>query len=253
MKSPSILLTDDESNIRLTLRAALEADGYAIAEASNGADALEAIKRETPDLIVLDLNMPQMDGMAVLEHLKSMAAINKPRVIVLTAYGSIAIAVRATRLGAVDFLEKPITPTELRQTVRSVLTEPELDVAPTAVMNVEGGYEDALSRIRKALRLADYSSAEALLEIAAQRKNQHTAEYFNLLGVLYEAHRRWRLARKCYGKAIAANKQFEPAQANMRRLYELHAYGRSHERVRLGDSGDNDQHARLSEALHAKR
>jgi Flp pilus assembly protein TadD len=151
-------------------------------------------------------------------------------------------------MGAVDFLEKPITPTELRQTVRSVLTEPELDAPPAQAMNIEGGYDDVLNRIRKALRLADYSNAEALLDKAAERKNQHSAEYFNLLGVLYEAHRKWRLARKCYGKAVAADKHFEPAQANMRRLFELQAYGRSHQAVMLGDANDEIWIARLPEA-----
>ena len=238
MKPASILITDDESNIRMMVRTALESDGYTVQEASNGAEALNAIERQIPDLMVLDLNMPGMDGMAVLEQMRKLAATHRPRVIILTAFGSIATAVRATRLGAVDFLEKPITPTELRQTVRSILTEPELDAAPTASMNEPGGYEEALVRIRKALRLADYAGAEAMLEKAAERKNQHTAEYFNLLGVLYEAQHKWRLARKCYGKAIAADKRFEPAQANMRRLFELQQYGRTHQAVKLGDATD---------------
>ncbi|HMB95574.1 MAG TPA: response regulator [Tepidisphaeraceae bacterium] len=245
MKPASILVTDDESNIRLTVRTALETEGYLVREAANGRDALEAIEKQTPDLMVLDLNMPVLDGMQVLEQLKSLAAKNKPRVMVLTAYGSIPTAVKATRLGAVEFLEKPIDPTELRQTVRSILTEPEVDAPSTAIVEIPGGYEQVLTRIRKSLRLADYSSAESLLEKAAARKNQHTAEYFNLLGVLYEAHRKWRLARKCYGKAIAADKHFEPAQANMRRLFELHTYGRSTQAVTLGDESDDIWYARM--------
>jgi DNA-binding response OmpR family regulator len=179
--------------------------------------------------------MPVLDGMEVLEHLKSLAAVNKPRVIVLTAFGSVATAVKATRLGAVDFLQKPITPIELRQAVRSVLTEPEIDDPPNLCELAPGEYDEALRRIRQALRVVDYSSAESLLDKAAQRKNKYTAEYFNLLGVLYEAQRKWRLARRCYGKAIAADKRFESAQANMRRLFELHTYGRSHQPVMLGD------------------
>jgi len=114
MKPASILVTDDESNIRLTVRRALETDGYVVNEACNGREAMDAIARQMPDLMVLDLNMPVMDGMSVLEHLKGLAATNKPRVIVLTAYGSIATAVKATRLGAVEFMEKPIVPAELR-------------------------------------------------------------------------------------------------------------------------------------------
>src|SRR5580704_5352935 len=142
MRPASILITDDESNIRLTVRRALESDGYMVREASNGKEALESIERQIPDLVVLDLNMPGIDGMEVLEHLKSLAAANKPRVIILTAFGSIATAVRATRLGAVEFLEKPVTPAELRQTVRSVLTEPELDAPPAAETNILRDYDD---------------------------------------------------------------------------------------------------------------
>jgi DNA-binding response OmpR family regulator len=247
MQPASILITDDESNIRLTIRTALESDGYVVREASNGIEALESIERQMPDLVVLDLNMPGIDGMEVLEHLKSLAVANKPRVIILTAFGSIATAVRATRLGAVEFLEKPVTPAELRQTIRSVLTEPELDAPPAAETNIRGDYDDVLNRIRKTLRLADYSSVEALLEKAAQLRNQDTAEYFNLLGVLFEAHHKWRLARKCYAKAIAADKRFEPAQANMRRLYELRTYGRTHQAVMLGDESPDIWYARLPE------
>lgn len=247
MKPASILIADDESNIRQTLRTALESDGYSVCEASSGLEALAAIEWQMPDLIVLDLNMPNMDGMAFLEHLQSLTVAHKPRVIILTAFGSIATAVRATQLGAVEFLEKPITPVELRQTVRSVLTEPELDSPPAGEANIKDDYAEALNRARKSLRLADYANVEALLEKAAQMRNQDTAEYFNLLGVLYEAHHKWRLARKCYAKAVAADKRFEPAQANMRRLYELRTYGRTHQAVMLGDESADLWYARLPE------
>jgi len=252
MKPVSILVTDDESNIRMMVRAALESDGYAVEEASNGQEALDAIHRRTPDLMVLDLNMPALDGMAVLEQMKSLSGVAKPKVIVLTAYGSLKTAVKATKLGALDFLEKPITPVELRQTVRSILTETELDSPPEVVLEFPGGDEQALARARKALRLADYDSAESLLMKAADRKNTSSAEYFNLLGVLYEAQRKWRLARKCYSKAIAADKHYEPAQANMRRLYELQTYGRSTQGVMLGDEPDDVWFAKLPPARSAR-
>jgi tetratricopeptide (TPR) repeat protein len=138
----------------------------------------------------------------------------------------------------VDFLEKPVTPVELRQAVRSVLSEPEIDNPPNLGEVSSSEYDQALTHIRHALRVVDYSSAESLLEKASERKNKYTAEYYNLLGVLYEAQRKWRLARRCYGKAIAVDKRFEPAQANMRRLFELHTYGRSHQAVMLGDESE---------------
>ena len=83
---------------------------------------------------------------------------------------------------------------------------------PTTV-EVPGGYEQVLDRIRKTLRLADYTNAESLLMNAADRKERQSAEYFNLLGVLYETQHKWRLARKCYGKALSADEQYEPARA----------------------------------------
>jgi DNA-binding response OmpR family regulator len=246
MKPASILVTDDESGIRLMLRTALESDGYFVMEAANGREALDSIAMRTPDLVVLDLNMPVLDGMAVLEAMKDLAAAARPRVIVLTAYGSIPAAVKATRLGAIDFLEKPITPAELRQTVRSVLDEPELKFPEDAAPHPE--YEDVLNRIRKTLRLADYATAEALLMKAADRNDKQSAEYFNLLGVLYEAQHKWRLARKCYGKAIDLNQHFEPAKANMRRLNELRSSGRSSQAVLLGDEADGLLFARLPDS-----
>jgi DNA-binding response OmpR family regulator len=248
MKPASILVTDDESGIRLMLKTALESDGYSVTEAANGKEAMEAIHRHAPDLMVLDLNMPVLDGMAVLEQMKQLAAVAKPRVIILTAYGSIPTAVKATRLGAVDFLEKPITPTELRKTVRSVLEEPEMDSPPHVVVDVPGGYEEVLGRIRKLLRLADYENAMSLLTKASERKDQQSAEYFNLLGVLYEAQNKWRLARKCYGKSLDANERYEPALANLRRLIELQKCGRSSQAILLGDEAEDLWLARLPEA-----
>jgi CheY-like chemotaxis protein len=248
MKPASILVTDDESGIRLMLKTTLESDGYSVTEAANGRQALDAMNAQTPDLVVLDLNMPVLDGMAVLEAMKSMAAgAHKPRVIILTAYASIPAAVKATRLGALDFLEKPITPSELRQTVRSVLDEPELNF-PVDVKIDSSGFELVLDRIRKTLRLADYPTAEAMLMKAADRKDKHSAEYFNLLGVLYEAQRKWRLARKCYDKALKADEAYAPARANMRRLIELQSMGQSSQAVLLGDEPDDIWFAQLPQS-----
>jgi CheY-like chemotaxis protein len=234
MSVPTILIVDDESSIRLMVRTSLESEGYTLREAANGRDALDTIARNKPDLMLLDLNMPVLDGFAVLDQLKLLPPDKRPLVVVLTAYGSVSAAVKATRLGAIDCLEKPITPTDLRQAIKSILDEPELDVPADVKLDVPGGYEQVLNRVRSALHTADIEGAQSLLEIASQRRNQQAAEYFNLLGVLYEAQRKWRLARKCYGRAISTEGKYEPAQSNMRRLYELHTYGKSSEPVALG-------------------
>ena len=154
----SVLVTDDESNIRLMVRSALETDGYAVTEAADGRAALEAVRRDQPDLMILDLNMPVLDGMAVLEQMKAVAG-RRPRVVVLTAYGSIPTAVRATRLGAADFLEKPVLPDDVRRCVRGVLDE---QVPPTPPAPTDQ-YTAALDRVRRSLRLMDLSEAETVL------------------------------------------------------------------------------------------
>jgi DNA-binding response OmpR family regulator len=245
MRPVSILLVDDDSRIRLMLRTALEPEGYVIFEAADGREALEMIKGSAPELVLLDLNMPHLDGMAVLMELKSTSG-PKPLVIVLTAYGSIAAAVNATRLGAVDFLEKPVTPGALREAVRSVLKDPELD-APPGGGEAPGGYERVLDRARKLLRMADVTHAEALLVRAAEQNAKSSADYFNLLGVIYEAQQKWRLARKCYGKAMRADGKYLPAKLNMKRIYELYTFGRSKQEVVLEEDPVEREHAELSQ------
>jgi CheY-like chemotaxis protein len=241
MTRPRILITDDEANIRLMIRTALESEGYGIDEAANGQEALEMTQDHPYDLMLLDLNMPVLDGMGVLEQLQDTPPDQKPRVVVLTAYGSIPAAVKATRLGATEFIEKPIAPDEVRKAVAEALAAP---VAWFPDDALAGGYAVVLDRVRKALRMADYADAEALLMKAADLGEQDAA-YFNLLGVLYEAQRKWNLARKFYGKAIRADGRYEPAQQNMRRIFELYQFGRSKEPVSLGDEEEDSWFAKL--------
>jgi DNA-binding response OmpR family regulator len=237
MRKPKILITDDERNIRLMLRTALEDDDYEIGEASNGQEALDAIELTSPDVVILDLNMPVLDGMTVLERLRSKnGSTRKPKVVVLTAYGSIPAAVKATRLGAVDFIEKPVTPEELRETINGVLAEASRERPQTPTeRDLAGGYEAVLGRVRKALRADDVTTAESLLMRVADLSAGRDAPYFNLLGVLYEVQRNWRLAKKFYGKAIHADRRYDPAQKNMQRMYELESFGASKVPVTLGD------------------
>lgn len=228
-----ILVVDDEPNIRLMVRTILEAEGHTVAEAGNGSAALEAIRGAAFDLMLLDLNMPVFDGMTVLERLEAEALPHKPRVIVLTAYGSVGAAVKATRRGARDFLEKPVTPTQLREAVNAVLAEPE----PLSMPAEPRGFEGVLDRIRKALRVSDVATAESLLVRAAD-VGQSMASYYNLLGILYEIRGEQRLARKMYSKAMGADPKYHPAEQNMRRIYELSTFGRTDIPPALGDGPD---------------
>jgi DNA-binding NtrC family response regulator len=102
---PTILIADDEKNIRATLARALTLEGHVVHEAADGALALERIEAGDIDLVLLDLQMPVVDGLELLKRLSERG--RRPPAIVLTAHGSIEKAVKAVRLGAVDFIEKP--------------------------------------------------------------------------------------------------------------------------------------------------
>jgi CheY-like chemotaxis protein len=216
------------------LRTILEAEGCTVGEAANGREAIELMRNVSFGVMILDLNMTVMDGMGVLEELKNHPPRNIPRVIVLTAYGSIGAAVKATRLGALDFLEKPASPKEVREAVAAVLREPQPASEQPMNADTEGGYEAVLKRVRTALRESNIAGAESLLLKAADLA-EHDAAYFNLLGVIYETRRQWRLAKKFYGKSMKIDRHYAPAEQNIRRVYELYTFGRSREPVALGD------------------
>lgn len=224
-----ILIVDDERNIRLMLRTTLASEGYEISEASSGTEALERVRELSPALAIVDLNMPEMDGMALLSQFKLLPPQQRPHVIVLTAFGSIPLAVQATHLGASDFLEKPVMPADLRLSVACVLSEP-LEPAPEP----EGATSLTLAHVRLELLRGDVGRAEVLLMRAAEAAGKDPA-YFNLLGVVYETEGRRLLAKKCYAKAVASDRHYAPAANNLRRLAEIETNGKSHLEVCLGN------------------
>ena len=114
-----ILIVDDEPNVRLNYRVTLETEGFEVREASDGGAALRELAGKDFDLAILDMRMPEMDGLELLESMRE-RNIQTP-VVIITAYGDIPHAVRAMKLGAIDFLEKPLTPEVLRSTVGEIL------------------------------------------------------------------------------------------------------------------------------------
>jgi CheY-like chemotaxis protein len=114
-----ILIVDDEKNIRLTLSRSLEVLGVETDSAEDGKQALVKLKEKEFGLILLDLRMPGVDGMEVLRQVRE----SRPdiRIIILTAYGTIELAVEAMKLGAVDFIQKPFVPEQLRERVARVM------------------------------------------------------------------------------------------------------------------------------------
>ncbi len=123
-KKAKILITDDEKSIRNALREILEFENYTVLEAENGEEALKIIQTETVDLVLLDIKMKGMDGIEVLEKIKEM--YSELPVIMISGHGNIKIAVKATKSGAFDFLEKPPDLNRLLISVRNALKSSEL-------------------------------------------------------------------------------------------------------------------------------
>lgn len=228
MSKGRILIAEDERSIRSLFKMFLMSEGYEVEEAADGTEALDAITRVPPDVVLLDLSMPAPQGMEVLERMKNMAIHPRPRVIILTAYGSVQLAVRAMQLGAIDFLEKPSSPDKVLDTIKRVMDEKIMAESLT-----DDGYSAVMARIRLALTDGDLGKAEKLLMVAGPL-GAHDPAYYNLLGLWHEIKEHYPEARKSYGQAIRLNKDFEPAQQNMRRLYELWEFGKSSEEADLG-------------------
>jgi len=122
---PRILVIDDDAGVRESLRMTLEYDGYDVAGAATGQEGLALVEREAPDLVLLDVKMPGMDGLDVLTRLHSMHETLP--IVMISAHGTPSAAVEAIRKGALDFLEKPFESTDrLRVTIQNALEQARL-------------------------------------------------------------------------------------------------------------------------------
>ncbi|HEX9530466.1 MAG TPA: response regulator [Acidimicrobiales bacterium] len=116
-----VLIVDDEPDIRGVLAFTLEDAGYAVREAANGAEAITALGAHAPDLVVLDLMMPGVDGFGVLRSRRQLGLAADARVIILTAKTAERDFVRGWELGADEYLTKPFDPDVLLAKVRSLM------------------------------------------------------------------------------------------------------------------------------------
>jgi DNA-binding NtrC family response regulator len=237
MINKRILIVDDERNVRLTYRAALETEGFEIAEAESGAMAVEKFAQSTFDVAVLDIRMPEMGGLELLEAMRE-KNIKTPTVII-TAYGDVPNAVKAMKLGAIDFLAKPVTPDELRKVLNEVIERhghalPAAQDRRVTALRYKSEPTLHLLAAKRAINDRDFDLArEHLREVIKQ--NDRMVEAHNLLGVLFEMSENYDEAKKCYGRAIAIDSHYEPAQQNMRRIFDLFNFGASKEPFNLGE------------------
>ena len=114
----NILVVDDEETIREVVRRYLEREGFSVQEAADGYEALDAIRINSPDLIVLDLMLPGIDGLSLTQHIRQDRHIP---IIMLTAKGEASDRIRGLDMGADDYIAKPFSPQEVVSRIRAVL------------------------------------------------------------------------------------------------------------------------------------
>jgi two-component system nitrogen regulation response regulator NtrX len=166
MKS-RVLVIDDESAIRDSLKMILEYEDYQFVGAASGQEALDVIRRERPDIVLLDIKMPGMDGMEVLRKIRALDE-GLP-IVMISGHGNTATAVEAIRSGAIDFLDKPLSSERVIVTLRNVLRQSELSSENRDLkVAMEARYElvgqsPALRNVLEAVTRAAPTNATVLL------------------------------------------------------------------------------------------
>jgi DNA-binding response OmpR family regulator len=208
MKGRAVLIVDDEKNILLTLSQSLEVLQLETDTATNGEEALAKLKEKEFGLILLDIRMPGMDGMEVLRQVREI----RPdiRIIMISAYGTIEVAVEAMKLGAVDFIQKPFSPEEIRALVSRVLDRENLDERKVA------DYGASIELAKKSIGNRHFDAA-----IEHARKaiflDPARPDAFNLLGALTEIQGDREEAQKNYRAALSLDPSYAPAIKNLAR------------------------------------
>jgi len=164
---PRVLIIDDEDPVRSSLRMIFEYEGYEVLQAANGPVGLELAAQEAPDLVLLDIKMPQMDGLEVLRRLKERDG-GLP-VVILSGHGTVKTAVEAVKLGAFDFIEKPPESDRILIAARNALGQRRLAEENRRLRLVFDdryrmvGRSPALERVWEAVRRAAPTSATVLI------------------------------------------------------------------------------------------
>lgn len=164
---PRILVIDDEAAIRDSLRMILEYEGYEVVLAASGPEGIAVVEKDAPDLVFLDIKMPHMDGLEVLERLKT---VNEPvPVVMISGHATVSTAVDATKKGAFDFIEKPLASDRVLLTVRNAIDQRRLqDENVTLKRAAEARHEmvgdsRALVQVREAISRAAPTNATVLI------------------------------------------------------------------------------------------
>jgi len=179
--SARILVVDDEPDIRFLLKDILEDEGYQVDVAEHARAANEIRQNSQPDLVLLDIWMPEIDGVTLLKEWKSNAADHCP-VVMMSGHGTVETAVEATRYGAFDFVEKPLSMAKLLSTVKAALGSSESSAStPPQQIEEPVGNSKIVQDLRKQMQLLRDSNTPVFLSGANGSGRQIWANYLSRL------------------------------------------------------------------------
>ena len=140
MKATRVLIVDDEPGIRESLSGVLEDEGFVCASAASGEECLAELARNSYDAILLDVWLSGMDGLETLGRIQEIPLEDRPEVIIISGHGSIETAVKATKLGAFDFLEKPLTIEKITVVIHNAVEQRRLELEVARLKESTGGF-----------------------------------------------------------------------------------------------------------------
>lgn len=205
-KSPSkkrILVVDDEKNIRLTVQHSLIAANYEVDTAANGLEGLEKFRSGHYDLILMDLRMPQINGIEMLREIKARDA--KAAAVVITAYLTIDTLLEAFSLGVSDYIRKPFSPNDVRETVRRVLARKE--ISEEAV----GGHPDGNMLLEMARKQLADNDIDGAIDYARQSisANPSSPDAHAFLGILLHLNDNDEQSEQAFKEALLIDPQHQ--------------------------------------------
>jgi two-component system nitrogen regulation response regulator NtrX len=139
VRNTRVLIVDDEPGIRDSLSGVLQDEGYACAAVESGEQCLEELARHVYDVVLLDVWLPGMDGLETLARVQEIPFSDRPEVVIISGHGTIETAVRATKLGAFDFLEKPLTIEKVTVVLNNAAQQRRLELELDRLRETDGG------------------------------------------------------------------------------------------------------------------
>jgi two-component system, OmpR family, alkaline phosphatase synthesis response regulator PhoP len=212
-----ILVIDDDQGVRDSMARMLRGAGYTVETAATGEEGVVLAKGNVYDVILSDMRMPGISGLDVLRRLRDQRV--DAAFIVMTGFGTVDSAVEAMKLGAVDFVQKPFSPAEIREVVGRVLEREWI------VDRDEADYDGRIDLAKQSIVEHRLGEAERHARLAVAEAPDRP-EAFNLLGAILDLRGKWLEAQKFYRAALDFDARYAPAWSNLERTASTRKAGK---------------------------